>query len=134
MRWRLPTHSQREPRRENTLIFVNARECRHLIKPLVACLWLPLRSLSYSGVTVKKCLYFRTSSESLSGASVSARSKRMAQAIGLLCEFAIWCWCEDFSGRQHDIANLEKRPSLLFAITQKYPFKKSQSIAKELCK
>ena len=43
-----------------------------------------------------------------------ARSKRMAQAIGLLCGFAIWCWCEDFVGWQHDIANTAKRPPLLF--------------------
>ena len=39
-----------------------------------------------------------------------ARSKRMAQAIGLLCGFAIWCWCDGFVGRQHYIANFGMRP------------------------
>ena len=45
---------------------------------------------------------------------VSARSQRIALAIFCLCGFAIWCLCVGFAGWQHDIANMARRPPLLF--------------------
>jgi len=47
------------------------------------------------------------------GAWVSPKIDNGA-AVFYLCGFAIWCLCVGQCARQHDIANLEKRPSLLF--------------------
>ena len=62
-----------------------------------------LRSLSYSGVTFKNCLYFRTISESFFGAWVSPKPKMAVAIFG--CVVGNMVFLRGLCALKHDIAH-----------------------------